>query len=164
MARRLTVLAYAVFAFVLILAAIAVTGALLAGLDRESLWSSFLITNTVIGLSVAPCGFLIARAKSDNPIGWLFLIMGVAHLLTAAATPMMIYGAAHAWPESGLRLLVTINMFCWSWGVFCCLPLILQLFPTGKPVSRHWRILVWLTLGTAALGNAFVGPTPEYGA
>ncbi len=164
MATRLTVLAYAVFAFVLLLAAIAVTGAVLAGLDRESLWSSFLITNTVIGLSVAPCGFLIARAKSDNPIGWLFLIMGVAHLLTAAATPLMIYGAAHAWPESGLRLLVTINMFCWSWGVFCCLPLILQLFPTGKPVSRHWRILVWLTVATAALGNAFVGPTPEYGA
>ena len=55
-------------------------------------------------------------------------------------------------------------MFSWSWGVFCCLPLILQLFPTGKPVSRHWRILVWLTVATAALGNAFVGPTPEYGA
>ena len=60
--------------------------------------------------------------------------------------------------------LVTINMFSWSWGVFCCLPLILQLFPTGKPVSRHWAVLVWLTLANAALGNTFVGPTPEYGA
>jgi hypothetical protein len=161
---RLSVLAYALFALVLLLAAVAVTGAVLAGLDRESLWSSFLITNTAIGLSAAPCGLLITRAKSDNPIGWLFLIMGIAHLLTAATAPPMIYGAAHDWPEFGLRLLVTINMFSWSWGVYCCLPLILQLFPTGKPVSRHWRILVWLTLATAALGNAFVGPTPEYGA
>ena len=66
-----------------LLAAVAVTGAVLAGLDRESLWSSFLITNTAIGLSAAPCGLLITRAKSDNPIGWLFLIMGIAHLLTA---------------------------------------------------------------------------------
>jgi hypothetical protein len=49
MARRLTGLAYALFVFVLILPAVAVTGAALAGLDRESLWSSFLITNTVIG-------------------------------------------------------------------------------------------------------------------
>ena len=33
-------------------------------------------------------------------------------------------------------------MFSWSWGVFCCLPLILQLFPTGKPLSRRWRSAV----------------------
>ena len=112
----------------------------LAGLDRESLWSSFLITNTAIGLSAAPCGLLIARAKPDNPIGWLFLIMGIAHLLTAAATPAHdLRRSARLGRSSRLRLLVTINMFSWSWGVFCCLPLILQLFPTGKPVSRHWR-------------------------
>jgi two-component system, NarL family, sensor kinase len=55
-------------------------------------------------------------------------------------------------------------MFAWSWGVFCCLPLILQLFPTGKPLSRRWAVVCWLTLGNAALGNMFVGPTPEYGA
>jgi signal transduction histidine kinase len=55
-------------------------------------------------------------------------------------------------------------MFSWSWGVFCCLPLILQLFPTGKPVSRHWRVLCWLTIANAALGNMFVGPTLDYGA
>ena len=31
-------------------------------------------------------------------------------------------------------------------------------------MSRRWTVLCWLTIGTAALGNAFVGPTPEYGA
>ena len=76
----------------------------------------------------------------------------------------MIYGATHDWPQFSLRLLVTINMFSWSWGLFCCLPLILQLFPTGKPLSRRWVVLCWLTIGNAALGNMFVGPTPEYGA
>ena len=107
---------------------------------------------------------MIARAKPDNPIGWLFLIAGIAPLLTAATTPLMIYGADDHWPQPALRLVVTSYMFAWSWGVFCCLPLILQLFPTGKPVSRQWTVLCWLTIGTAALGNAFVGPTPEYGA
>ena len=76
MPKRLTVLAYALFGFALVLAGVAVMGALLAGLDGETLWSSFLITNTAIGLSAAPCGLLIARAKPDNPIGWLFLIVG----------------------------------------------------------------------------------------
>jgi signal transduction histidine kinase len=164
MPKRLTVLAYALFGFALALAGIAIVGALVLGLDSETAWSYYLITNTAIGVSAAPCGLLIARAKPDNPIGWLFLIFGIAPLLTAAATPFMIYGAAIGWPEFVLRLLVTIHMFFWSWGVFCCLPLILQLFPSGKPVSRHWRVLVWLTVGNAALGNAFVGPTADYGA
>jgi len=163
MPKRLTVLAYALFGFALALAGVAVLGALLIGVDRETAWSTFLITNTAIGLSAAPCGLLIARAKPDNPIGWLFLIAGIAPLVTAAMTPLLIYGGEHDWPQLALRLIVTIYLFSWSWGVFCCLPLILQLFPTGKPVSRHWRVLVWLTVATAALGNLFVGPTSEYG-
>jgi two-component system, NarL family, sensor kinase len=164
MPKRLTILAYALFGFAIVLAGVAVVGALVFNLDRETLWSSYLITNTAIGLSAAPCGLLIARAKPDNPIGWLFLIMGIAPLLTAATAPLMIYGAAHDWPQFALRLLVTIYMFSWSWGIFCCLPLILQLFPTGKPLSRRWAVLCWLTVANAALGNMFVGPTPEYGA
>ena len=164
MGKPLRVLAYALFGFTILLAGVALVGAWLCGLDRETLWSSFLITNTAIGLSAAPCGLLIARAKPDNPIGWLFLIWGIAPLLTAAATPLMIYGAGHEWPQFALRLLVTIYMFSWSWGVFCCLPLILQLFPTGKALSRRWTVLCWLTVGSALLGNMFVGPTPEYGA
>jgi two-component system, NarL family, sensor kinase len=164
MKRRVSVLAYGLFGLAMIFAAIAIVGALLVGLDRETAWSSFLITNTAIGLSAAPCGLLIARAKPDNPIGWLFLIAGIAPLLTAAVTPLMIYGAAHDWAQVGLRLLVTINMFSWSWGVFCCFPLILQLFPTGSPLNRGWVPLCWLTVANALLGNAFVGPTPEYGA
>ena len=40
--ERLTVLAYALFAFVLLLAAIAVIGAVLAGLDREIALVQFL--------------------------------------------------------------------------------------------------------------------------
>jgi hypothetical protein len=75
MPKRIVVLAYALFGFALLLAGVAVIGAVLVGLDRETLWSSFLITNTAIGLSAAPCGLLIARAKPDNPIGWLFLLV-----------------------------------------------------------------------------------------
>jgi two-component system, NarL family, sensor kinase len=164
MPKRLAVLAYALFGFAILLAGVAVVGALVLNLDRETLWFSFMITNTAIGLSAAPCGLLIARTRPDNPIGWLFLIMGIAPLLTAATAPLMIYGAAHDWPEFALRLLVTINMFSWGWGIFCCLPLILQLFPTGKPLSRRWAVLCWLTVANAALGNMFVGPTPDYGA
>ena len=117
MPKRVTVLAYALFGAALLLAGVAVVGALLLGVDSETAWSNFLITNIVIGLSSAPCGLLIARARPDNPIGWLFLIAGLAPLLTAAVTPFVIYGAAHDWPQLALRLMVTIFLFSWSWGV-----------------------------------------------
>jgi signal transduction histidine kinase len=164
MPKRSAVLAYALCGFAVLLAGVAVVSALALGIDSATAWSNFLITNTVIGLAAAPCGLLIARAKPENPIGWLFLIWGIAPLLTAAATPLMIYGADHGWPQFAMRLLVTIFMFSWPWGVYCCLPLILQLFPTGKPLSRGWAVLCWLTVAIALLGNMFVGPTPEYGA
>lgn len=63
-----------------------------------------------------------------------------------------------------MRLAVTVYLFSWSWGVFCCLPLALQLFPSGQPLGPRWRPLGWLTVGNAALGNLFVGPTPDLGA
>lgn len=164
MSTRLTVLVYAVFAFALVLAGVAIGGALLLELDQDTSWSRYLVTNTAIGLSAAPCGLLIARARPGNPIGWLFLVAAVAHLLTAAMVPLSIYGADNFWPAPSMRLLVTIYLFSWSWGVFCCFPLILQLFPTGAPVGPQWRVLCWLTVGNAALGNLFVGPTPDLGA
>jgi hypothetical protein len=45
MPKRLTVLAYALFGFAVLLAGVAVVGALLLGIDSETAWSNFLITN-----------------------------------------------------------------------------------------------------------------------
>ena len=105
MSTRLTVLVYAVFAFAVVLAVVAIGGALLLELDPDTSWSRYLVTNTAIGLSAAPCGLLIARARPGNPIGWLFLVAAVAHLLTAAMVPLTIYGADHFWPAPSMRLL-----------------------------------------------------------
>jgi signal transduction histidine kinase len=156
--------AYGLFGLAAVLGVVAIAGSLLAGIDAETAISLYLITNTAIGLSAAPCGLLIARAEPRNPIGWLFLGLGIAPLLTSAATPLMVYGNAAGWPHGVLRLLVTVFSFSWPWGVFVCLPLALQLFPTGKPLSPRWRVLIWLTVATAVLGSVPTGPTPEFGA
>jgi two-component system NarL family sensor kinase len=156
--------AYGLFALAIALALVAIGGSLLAGIDVETAISLYVITNTAIGLSAAPCGLLIARAQPRNPIGWLFLGLGIAPLLTAAAAPLMVYGNAADWPHGVLRLIVTVFGFSWPWGLFVCLPLALQLFPTGKPLSHRWRALIWLTLAVAVLGSVPTGPTPSFGA
>jgi signal transduction histidine kinase len=148
----------------LLLAVSAVGGALLAGLDSTTAISSYLVTNVAIGLSAAPCGYLIARHRPASPIGWLFLGLGCAPLLTAAMAPLIAAGNESQWPQPVMRLVVTVFHFAWGWGVFCCLPLALQLFPTGRPISPAWRALGWSTVAVATIGNFSVGPTPEYGA
>lgn len=153
----------AVTAVALLLAVVAVVGTLLVGLDASTAVSSYLITNIAIGLSAVPGGFLIASRRPSSPIGWLLLGLGCAPLLTAAMVPLVATGNESGWPEPVMRLVVTVLNFAWGWGLFCCLPLALQLFPTGRPVTPAWRRLVWLTLVVAVIACGSTGPTPEYG-
>ncbi len=123
------------------------------------------MTNTAIGVLFASCGLLIAHRRPANPIGWLFLLTGVAPLTSAAMVPVAAYGTSHGWPEWASRLVITVFLFAWPWGVGLGLPLALQLFPTGRPVEPGGAALVWIT---AVTGAGFVavmstGPTPELG-
>lgn len=161
--RTRRVVALGLFITAVALAAVAVVGALWVGLDRAAVLSTYLLTNTAIGLSAAPCGLLIARARPRNPIGWLFLVLAIAPLLTAAAAPFLDPGPAAGWPEWSNRLISTVFMFSWPWGVFVALPIVLQLFPTGRPVSPAWRLGIWFTLATGVLGAYGTGPDPEMG-
>ena len=164
MPRGAVLLAYGALAACLLLATVAVVGTLLVGMDLDAVVDTFVFSNLVIGLSAAPFGFLVAKAQPRNPIGWLLLGLGLAPLLSAAAAPLVVAGHEQAWPEPALRAAVTVLLFAWGWGVFCCLPLILQLFPTGRPVTPIWRGLCWLTVVAALVGTLSTGPTPEFGA
>lgn len=109
---------------------------------------SYLVTNTAMGASFAVCGLVVARHRPANPIGWLFLAFGVAHLTTSAMVPIVAYGATHAWPAGVLRTLMTVYEVAWPFGIGLALPLSLQLFPTGRPVSPRWRPLLWCTVAS----------------
>lgn len=164
MTRRWVLLAHATFGLAALLAIVAVGGAVVVGLSWKDALESYLVTNVAIGVSAAPCGWLLARARPRNPLGWLFLGLAVAPLLTAATVPLWAYGLETGWPKPVIRALVTVFMFSWGWGVFVCLPIALQLFPTGQPVTRRWGWGVWLTVGMGLLGTYGTGPTPELGA
>ena len=92
MAKGRITLADGALALSVLLAGIAVGGALAVRMDGDDAFQSYLVSNLVIGLSSAPCGYLIARAKPGHPIGWLFLGLGIAPLLSAAMSPLVIGG------------------------------------------------------------------------
>ena len=119
MPKHAVLLAYCALAACLLLATVAVAGALLVGIDLETVVETFVFSNLVIGLSAAPFGFLVAKAQPGHPIGWLLLGLGLAPLLSAAAAPLVVAGDERGWPEPA-RAAVTVLLFAWGWGVFCC--------------------------------------------
>jgi hypothetical protein len=117
------------------------------------------IVHTVPGVAFAIVGIVVVRRRPEHRLGWLFcavaLLMGVslaAHeyarralFLSPASLPA---GTFAAW-LADLMALPTTGLLA---GV---LP---QLFPTGRPISRRWRLPLWgaaCYIAAGAVGNAF---------
>jgi two-component system, NarL family, sensor kinase len=153
--------AYPIVALAAVEAGVAIGGVFVAGVSWSDAVGSYLVTNTAMGVAFAACGFVVASRRPANPIGWLFLAFGVAPLATAATVPLIVYGSAHGWPLAVLRALVTVYAIAWPFGIGLFLPLALQLFPTGRPVSPRWKPLLWLTV-VVGLGFVFwLGTGPD---
>jgi two-component system NarL family sensor kinase len=126
---------------------------------RDAL-DAFVISNALIGLSFATCGSIIAWYRSRNPIGWLFLVGGLAQATAAVAAPLgqlLVHVGA---PVGLVRTVVTV--FAWSWplNIGLCLPLALLLFPDGRPASPRWRPVVIAVVVTAPLFSLEMGTSP----
>lgn len=112
---------------------------------------AFSVTNGVMGLAFAGCGGIIAWPRPRNPIGWLFLIAGVAHATTALAAPLGAWLVELAAPLPAIRIVETLFAWAWPWSIGLCLPLALLLFPDGRPPSPRWRPIVIAVAVTAPL-------------
>jgi two-component system NarL family sensor kinase len=160
---RLTpLLAVALFGVAAIEVATAVIGSLIVGRGYAHALDAFVVTNSVMGLAFPVCGLLLAYHRPRNPIGWLLLADGIGHATTAAAVPLADGGLDAGWPVGLIRALVTVGTYAWPWSIGLCLPLILQLFPDGRPLGPVWRRLAWATVVTAPLFVVEVGTEPGF--
>ena len=102
-------------------------------------FSEFYGTDLTIGASFTVIGVLVTTRRADNPIGWLFLAIGVAEALVAALNHYAIVGL------TGSSELPAARWAAWMgyWLVSLVVPtglflLLLLLFPSGRPISRTW--------------------------
>jgi hypothetical protein len=99
-------------------------------------------------LPMAPVGFVVARRQPGNPIGWMFLALTVLLLLVGIGTDYawLSYQLGHHLP---LPLAGVFLGPGWVW-LFLILPLVILLFPDGRPPSPRWRPVLWGYLAVAA--------------
>lgn len=86
-------------------------------------------------------GAVLAIRRPANPIGWLFLVMGVL-----SDGEFVAHSGGAVDPAGGLASVLRLVLAAWS-SQFGLLPVLLILFPTGRPPTRRW----WIPIGGAAL-------------
>ncbi|MEO7804342.1 MAG: sensor histidine kinase [Actinomycetota bacterium] len=120
---------------------------------------------TVGQFAFATVGALVAWRRPSNPIGWIFLGVGLFSAGSSLAESYAVY-AIFTEPQSLPKAEVAAWISAWSTGPsFGLLGLVLVLFPDGKTHSRRWRFLPYLILvGVVSLSlSGALTPGPLFG-
>ena len=140
--RVTRVLAAGLFGLAIAELVAAVSCAVAGGISFAHAVDSFTVTNGTMGLAFTLCGLLLAWHRPRNPVGWLFLAAGVAEATSAIAVVLVGLGDAEGWDTLVLRLVTSLFMLSWPWAIGLCLPMVLLLFPDGRPPGPRWRWLM----------------------
>jgi hypothetical protein len=153
--RRRVLCADAALVVVVGEALLALVGGLRSGLTKDELVSDGLVlSNAVLGLSLALGGYPIARLRPGHRVGWMLLAAGMGFATSAAGFATLAWLASPGSEALGWRMLADLTNLGWSLAITFFLPLTLLLFPDGKLPSRRWRPVVFL----AAVNAAMLGP------
>jgi hypothetical protein len=91
-------------------------------------------------------GAVIATHRPGNPLGWMFLVIGISTGLVAFGSQYASYvfrTAPGAGP--GGELAVWVGEWAWAPALVLLLCFVPLLFPDGRPPSRRWRPVAWLS-------------------
>jgi signal transduction histidine kinase len=107
-------------------------------------WSLSHVFDVAVHVGIPVLGILVATRRPENPLGWLFLLAGIALALSEAGRAFALH-ALVADPGSlpGGTFAGWVANAVWPIPV-CLLPFLLLLFPSGHLVSSRWRPAAWL--------------------
>lgn len=118
--------------------------------------------NLALAATMLVPGVLIALRRPANPIGWLLCLACVGETACAAGREYLVYGlsggTAPGWLWAGW---FADSLYILAIG---SLPVMLMLFPNGRPLSPRWRLGLVFTVCAAAcvwFGYLFTGDVVE---
>ena len=99
-------------------------------------------------------GWLLARRRPANAIGWCFALGGLVWAggaLGGAWVELAVRGYVDV--TVLVRILATHNVFGWILSMPLSVQLPLLLLPNGRLLSRRWRPAVWVVIGGVIVGT-----------
>jgi signal transduction histidine kinase len=133
--------------------AVLVAGALVEDTPSDLKWIPLVATSTAVGA-------LLWYRRAGRAIGPLLMFVGASVALDIA-----LLGYVHQAKTHGLPGVAWGGwLFQSAIGLAGAVYLILQLFPSGEPLTPRWRALVWITVGaiTLSVAGPAVGVTTEF--
>jgi hypothetical protein len=96
-------------------------------------------------VSFSVVGALIVSHRPENPIGWIFLVVGLFYGLLSAGEQYAIYALVRN-PDSLPLGAEASWLMQWIWapGLGLILVFLPLLFPNGRPPSLRWWAVAWL--------------------
>lgn len=90
-------------------------------------------------------GALIATRVPRNPIGWIFLVVGMLYTFSGAVIVFQRYAesAPAGMHVRGLDLASWFSNWLWMPAFFLPITIVLLYFPDGNPPSPRWRFIGW---------------------
>ena len=161
--RTATRLAWSLWGLYLVLAGLEIAFAIYAEseverADLEPIWLTLL---GALGLTVfATTGALVAARRPENPIGWVMYCTSLVWVLSGIGE----VGAeiATVRPEAVPAPQVFAWFYEWStWLAFGLSAIFLLLFPDGRPLTRRWRLALWLAVSGIVLSILGEGLDPD---
>jgi signal transduction histidine kinase len=139
-------------------------GLMISTLDERANIFAFRGATEMLAFTFASIGAVLASRRPSNPIGWIFLGVGLTAAVQVVAQEYAVYAIASGnapatslvrWVDSWIWIPVTGVV-----GIHVFL-----LFPTGRPPSPRWRWILWTgTLGIAVFTLVFaIGSEMETG-
>jgi two-component system, NarL family, sensor kinase len=120
--------------------------------------SQYYFEDAAVAVAFALLGAVVAAHRPENPIGWLFLAIGLSGALGVVSNEYVKYTLVTA-PGAlpGGSVAAWLSGWTW-WPAYGLVPLVLLVFPDGRLPSPRWRWAAWLagagvavmTLGIAA--------------
>src|ERR671911_615592 len=110
------------------------------------------LTSTLNAVFYSSVGAIVASRRPENLVGWLLCLWALSESISHFSAQYAMY-ALLARPDS----LPAGEAVAWvsSWLVFITIGfsvLSILLFPTGRPASRRWRWVTWLTVAFVLVG------------
>ncbi len=107
------------------------------------------IAYVVIAAAYSLVGAIVASRRPDNPIGWIFVLVGLGWAVELAGDAYAGYALFHGHPDLPAAIGFAW-LSSWSWLPLISVPLtaLSLLFPTGRPLSPRW----WLAGIAAGIG------------